>query len=148
MKTQNNIKHLNGSSKLLKKAEAEIISLIIVLIIFVLFIVSYLHQSQVDVEEFEICINNSNCLYNLIDETDNYLLCNKAKNISSCYFSIAFRYNNSEFCEFSQNELSCIISLSLNKSYNYCNLFYQGNEDLIRECNFNIDYYTSNSSSN
>lgn len=127
-----------------KKANNDfIISGAIALVIFVLFLISYLHQSEVDVENFEICINNSKCLQLLIDETQNYLLCNKASNISSCYLTLAFNTNDSNFCQYVSNELSCVISLTLNKSYNYCDSYFNENDKLIRECNFNIDYYLS-----
>lgn len=120
-------------------------SLILILFIFVFFIISYINQSNLEIQEFEICINNTSCLHTLIDETQDFTLCNKAKNISSCYLTLAFDYNDSNFCDFTSNELSCIISLSLNKSYNFCEFYYGENENLIRECNFNINYYTDKS---
>lgn len=133
-----NIKKIANRSQL-----DHMFSLILILFIFVFFVISYINQSGLNVQEFEICINNTSCLYTLIDETQDFTLCNKAKNISSCYFKVAFDYNDSNFCTFTSNQLSCVISLSVNQTYNFCNSFYDKNSKLNKECNFNIDYYSN-----
>ena len=151
-----NEKQFNDKNESLNNTKI-IIAVFLSIVIFLIFIVSYIQQSSVEVESFDNCLNETSCLYELISITNSTNLCDNAINSSRCYLSFSLKLQSPQLCFKTQNPLACILTLSLENENNYCEKYRNSTiqsqfnftnnevEQIIDTCNRNIEYYNNNS---
>lgn len=88
-------------------------SIIATLILITIFTISINYNYQKQYTPF--CQNNISCILSLIEETQNYSLCNYTKNedTQTCYNTIAINNNKQEYCKYTQNISNCYYNLAL-----------------------------------
>lgn len=113
-------------------------STIISILLLIIFIFSFNTQTKVNIEEFENCISQESCLFELIRVSNQTQLCDQSSNLSECYINIAILDSRPELCYFTQSEFECVVSISVRESKNYCELV---ENDRFEECINNLIFY-------
>ena len=114
-------------------------STIISIVILIIFIFSFNTQSEANIENFENCISEESCLYELIRISNQTQLCDQDTNSSQCYLNFAITRSEPKLCYSTNKEFECIVSISVRSQENYCKLI--RNESRFDECINNLIFY-------
>ncbi|MCH8520216.1 MAG: hypothetical protein LAT82_05685 [Nanoarchaeota archaeon] len=114
-------------------------STVISIILLIIFIFSFNSQSEVDIQEFENCISQESCLYELIKVSNQTQLCTQSSNISNCYTNFAIFMAEPELCYSTTQEFECIVSVSIHSQENFCGFI--RDEHRFEECIRNLIYF-------